>query len=56
MTTFSIMTLTIIDTHHTTALHYADCRYAESRILFFVILSVIIPNVVVLSLVAPWNN
>jgi hypothetical protein len=50
------MTLTINDIQHKIALHYADCRYAESRILFVVMLSVSMPNVIVLSLVAPWNN
>ncbi len=47
------MTLSIIDTYHNNALHSAVGRYAECCILLFVMLSVIMLNVFMLSVVVP---
>jgi hypothetical protein len=41
----------VCDTHHNSALHYAECR-----ILFIVILGVIMLNATVLSVVAPLDG
>ncbi len=51
------MTLSISDTErdnrHNNALSCAEYRYAESRILFTIMLSVVMPNVIMLSVMAP---
>jgi hypothetical protein len=43
------VTLNINATESNNALHSDECRYAERRVLFFVMLSVIMMNVVMLS-------
>jgi hypothetical protein len=43
------MTHSISDTQHNNHLHYAECGYAESRVLFIVMLSVVMLNVVMLN-------
>jgi len=45
------MTLSITDTQHNNALHYAECYYAECHSLFVVMLSVIMMNVVILNVI-----
>ncbi len=61
LTTFSIatlgikgfyMTLSINDTQHNHALHYAECR-ADCLVLFTVMLSVAMLNVIMLIVEAP---
>jgi hypothetical protein len=47
------MTLSITVTQHNNALHYAECHYAEFRILCTVMVSVSRLNVIMLSVVAP---
>jgi hypothetical protein len=49
------MTLSITDTQHNNALHYDLRCYAECHALFIVMLSVIMLNGVMLSVVAPSN-
>ncbi len=50
------MTLSITDTHHNNALRYAECCYAEGKILLLVRLSVIMLNVARLNVIAPTKN
>jgi hypothetical protein len=47
------MKLSITVTQHSNALHYAECLYGECRVLFIVMLSVGMLNVVMLSVEAP---
>jgi len=50
----------ICDTQHTWHLallcHYAECCYAECRILFFIMMNVIKLSVIMVSGVAPWRR
>jgi len=51
----ALMTLSITDTQHNNALYYAECPYAKCRVLFTVLVSVIRLNVVMLSVVGPYQ-
>jgi hypothetical protein len=55
------MSLSITDTQHNNALHFAECHCAQRRVLFIVVLSavlmsVIMLNVVMLSVVDPTKH
>ncbi len=47
------MTMSVTDTHHNHALHNAECLYAESNVLFIVMLNVAMLNLVMLNVIMP---
>ncbi len=48
--------VSVSDTQHNNALPCTDCRYAECRVLFTIMLSDVILNVVMVIVVAPKNR